>query len=119
MRRSTGSAAKARQIAAARQQIRLALHAHRGPYCEACPKTPVGTTPARPWTEMHEVLTRGRGGDPTDPENILCLCSECHRWITTHETDARALGLVRARTAEEHTNLFRPWEKPATADIQN
>lgn len=119
MRRSTGSAAKARQIAASRQQIRLALHAHRGPYCQACPDTPVGTSPARPWTEMHEVLTRGRGGDPTDPDNILCLCSECHRWITTHETDARALGLVRARTAEEHTNLFRPWEKPATADSAN
>lgn len=119
MRRSTGSISKARAIAATRQQIRLSLHAARGPYCEACPSTPVGTSPARPWSEMHEILTRGRGGDPTDPANILCLCADCHRWITTHELEARALGLVRARTAEEHNTLFRPWEKPATAEQAN
>lgn len=56
---------------------------------------------------MHEILTRGRGGDPTDAENILCLCRACHKWVTEHETAARALGLVRARTAEEHAATFR------------
>lgn len=59
---------------------------------------------------MHEVLTRGRGGDPTDPDNILCLCREHHEWVTTHEVEARGMGLVRARTAEEHARVFRPWE---------
>lgn len=117
MRPSTKSRAKARAVSETRKAQRLELHAARGPYCEACHLTPVGAN--RPWTEVHEILTRGRGGDPTDPGNQLCLCSECHRWITTHELEARALGLVRARTAEEHTSLYRPWEKPATAHEAN
>lgn len=108
MRPSAKSRAKARAVSAERKDIRLSLHAHRGPYCQGCPVTPVGRPhDPRPWTDMHEILTRGRGGDPTDPENILCLCRECHVWVTTHELEARALGLVRARTAEEHAALFR------------
>lgn len=108
VRPSAKSRKKARDIAAERREIRLSLHAHRGPYCEGCPVTPVGDVhDPRPWTDLHEVLTRGRGGDPTDPGNILCLCRECHRWVTEHEVQARALGLVRARTAEEHAELFR------------
>lgn len=107
MRPSAKSRAKARRVSAERKDIRLSLHAHRGPYCEGCHLTPVGSDPARPWSDMHERLTRGRGGDPTDPENIVCLCSPCHVWVTTHETAARALGLVRARTAEEHADTFR------------
>ncbi|WIC89104.1 HNH endonuclease [Arthrobacter phage Ottawa] len=63
---------------------------------------------------MHEVLTRARGGDPTDKSNILCLCRQCHQWVTTHETAARGLGLVRARSAEEHQQAFRPWTSIST-----
>lgn len=108
MRPSAKSRAKARRVSAERKDIRLSLHAARGPYCEGCPVTPVGdSSNPRPWTDMHEILTRGRGGDATDPLNILCLCRECHVWVTTHEEAARALGLVRARTAAEHTALFR------------
>lgn len=113
MRPSTKSRAKARKVSTTRQDVRFELHAARGPYCEGCPLTPVGDD--RPWSEMHEILTRGRGGDPTDPANILCLCAPCHRWVTTHETEARALGLVRGRTSTEHAAIFRPWEtKPTT-----
>lgn len=107
MRPSAKSRAKARRVSAERKDIRLSLHAHRGPYCQGCPVTPVGAEDPRPWTDMHEVLTRGRGGDPTDEANILCLCRPCHKWVTEHETAARALGLVRARTAEEHADTFR------------
>lgn len=106
---------KARQIAEFRRELDFELLAARGSACEACPLTPVGRTPARPWSEKHEVLTRARGGDPTDVGNILCLCHDCHRWITDHETDARALGLVRGRTAEEHSAAVRPWESPNPA----
>jgi hypothetical protein len=56
---------------------------------------------------MHEVLSRGRGGSPTDPENILCLCRGCHKWITEHPEQATALGWLRARTATEHGALYR------------
>jgi hypothetical protein len=33
-------------------------------------------------TEVHEVWTRGRGGDFTDDENCLALCSRCHGYVT-------------------------------------
>lgn len=56
------------------------------------------------------MLTRARGGDPTDLDNILCLCRECHAWVTTHEEQAQILGLVRGRTAGEHKRVFRPWD---------
>jgi hypothetical protein len=102
MQPSKKSRAKARAVSDIRKELRLTLLASRGPICQH----PVCS---EPWSEMHEVLTRGRGGDPTDESNILCLCARCHRWVTTHEVEARALGLVRARTAEEHQKLFRPW----------
>lgn len=102
MRPSKESRRRAECIRLERQQLRMSLLAARGPICQrnGCD---------RPWSEMHEVLTRGRGGSPTDPDNILCLCSDCHRWVTTHEVQAREEGLVRARTAEEHAALFKPW----------
>lgn len=110
MKRSAKSRAKARGIAETRGLVRLELLAARGPYCQGCPVTPVGKPgEPRPWTDMHEVLTRARGGDPTDPGNILCLCRECHKWVTEHETQAREMGLVRARTAAEHAENLRPW----------
>lgn len=110
MKQSKQSRAKASAIAEARAHLRLAIMAYRGPFCEACGLTPVGKYPARQWTDMHEILTRGRGGSPTDPDNILCLCRDCHEWVTTHEEEARKLGLVRAQTAEEHRARYRPWE---------
>lgn len=105
MRPSAKSRAKARLVSATRKEQRLELLAARGPYCQypGC---------MDPWAEVHEVLTRGRGGSATDPDNQLCLCADHHRWVTTHEHAARELGLVRARTAEEHRALYRPWETP-------
>ena len=102
---------KARETGETRRRLKWSIMAHRGNACEACPYTPsdIGANPPRPFDDLHEVLTRGRGGDPTDPANILLVCRTCHDWITTHELAARAAGLVRARTAEEHTGIFHPW----------
>lgn len=105
--------AKAAALVDARAAVRWRLLAERGAQCEGCPVTPVGNRrDPRLWSDLHEVLTRARGGSITDPANILCLCRECHRWVTEHEEEARALGLVRARSAEEHRATFRPWEAP-------
>lgn len=101
---------KARKIAEERAGQRFSLLAMRGSACQACPLTPVGTNPPRQWTDVHEILTRARGGDPTDTENQLCVCRRCHDWIGTHETAARELGLIRGRTAAEHVATFRPWQ---------
>jgi hypothetical protein len=43
----------------------------------------------------HEVTPRGRGGDPTDPANVLGVCWICHDWITNHPTKAKEKGLTR------------------------
>lgn len=101
---------KARKNGVTRKRLQWELLVERGAGCQACHLTPVGNRrDPRPWSDMHEILTRARGGDPTDGANILCLCRECHKWVTEHETDARELGLVRARTAEEHNAVMRPW----------
>jgi hypothetical protein len=100
--------AKARSNGVTRKRLQWSLLAERGAFCEGCATTPVGIRDEpRPWSDMHEILTRARGGSPIDPENILLLCRDCHHWVTTHETAARELGLVRGRTAEEHQAAFR------------
>ena len=80
---------KASQTEAARAKIRKALIEERGSLCEA--RTPYCTQPAV--LQMHEVLSRGRGGDALDPSNILLVCPLCHHWIHTHPADAEARGL--------------------------
>lgn len=107
MKASRLSSRKAHRVSAMRRELRRGLLEERGPSCEVCPKTPVGSIPPKAWEEMHEVLTRGRGGDPTDAENILCVCRRCHEWITAHNDEATQLGFVRSRTAEEHRALFK------------
>lgn len=59
--------------------------------CEACPILHVG--PVRAGTDKHEIKSRARGGDPTDPENTLLVCRPCHDWIDEHDAEAVRLGL--------------------------
>lgn len=47
-------------------------------------------------TDLHEVLTRARGGSITDPANCLHLCRPCHSWVTDHPKESLAAGLVRS-----------------------
>lgn len=46
-------------------------------------------------TEVHEVLTRARGGSITDRTNMRGLCSEHHRYITEHPAWAAENGWMR------------------------
>lgn len=46
--------------------------------------------------DVHEVLTRGRGGDFLDENNCVCLCRVCHRWVTDHPLEAEELGFVKS-----------------------
>lgn len=65
------------------------------PVCEICF--------SRGSTEVHERLSRGRSGgvrgdDWVDPENVLCLCHWCHRWVTDHPKEAEEHGwLLQSR----------------------
>lgn len=47
----------------------------------------------------HEVLTRGRGGSITDPDNILMVCRPCHTYITEHPREADCAGFTVPRDA--------------------
>jgi hypothetical protein len=46
--------------------------------------------------DVHEILTRGRGGDFLDENNCVCLCRVCHRWVTDHPLEAEELGFVKS-----------------------
>lgn len=54
------------------------------PVCERC-------SAARS-TDIHEVVSRARGGSILDPRNLVALCRPCHSWITTHPAEAHAAG---------------------------
>ena len=46
--------------------------------------------------DVHEPLTRGRGGSITDPENMILVCRSCHDWIHAHPLSASDFGLLRS-----------------------
>jgi len=43
--------------------------------------------------DLHEIVSRARGGSITDPTNVLPLCREHHIWVTEHLVEAEAMGL--------------------------
>lgn len=47
--------------------------------------------------DLHEIVSRARGGSIVDPENVVPLCREHHRWVTEHPLEAAELGLLRRK----------------------
>jgi 5-methylcytosine-specific restriction endonuclease McrA len=64
-----------------RPLIALLLEEH--PICQRC-----GTNPS---VDVHEVVSRARGGSIVERSNLRCLCRSCHTWI----------GLNPAKATEE------------------
>lgn len=48
-------------------------------------------------SEVHEVLSRARGGSILDESNCLSLCHTCHAWVTTHPRLATMADLLKSR----------------------
>ena len=46
--------------------------------------------------DIHEPLTRARGGSILDPENTMAVCRSCHDWIHNNPENAKSLGLLRS-----------------------
>ena len=46
--------------------------------------------------ELHEPLTRARGGSILDPANTVAICRPCHDWVHAHPTAATAVGLLQS-----------------------
>lgn len=54
------------------------------PICERC-------SAARS-TDIHEIVSRARGGSILDPRNLAALCRLCHSWVTENPAAAHAEG---------------------------
>jgi hypothetical protein len=48
-------------------------------------------------TEVHELLSRARGGSIVEDANTASLCHSCHAWVTTEPRLATMAGLQRSR----------------------
>ena len=83
---------RAKAKVAARRALVKRLLLER-PVCQACHK-------ARS-TDVHERITRARGGSILDPSNCLAICRRCHDWIHDHPKEALERGL-----------LAHSWENP-------
>lgn len=46
--------------------------------------------------DVHEKLTRARGGPIDDPENLMAVCRPCHDWITVHPKEATERDWMRS-----------------------
>lgn len=80
------SAKRAREYRTQRVPLVAAMLDER-PICECC-------NAARS-TEVHELLSRARGGSITDHGNCVALCHDCHHWIGTNPTIALAEGWLQ------------------------
>lgn len=45
--------------------------------------------------DVHEPLTRARGGSIVDPDNMVAVCRVCHDWIHANPVEATELGWLR------------------------
>jgi hypothetical protein len=45
--------------------------------------------------DIHEPLTRARGGSITDAANTVAVCRRCHDWIHDNPDVATSLGLLQ------------------------
>ena len=52
--------------------------------------------------ELHEPLTRARGGSILDPDNTVAVCRNCHRWIHDNPQSATELGLLKSQHEQGH-----------------
>lgn len=50
-----------------------------------------------PAEDLHEVLSRARGGSITDPANCVPICRPCHAYATEHPIEAEKLGLSKRK----------------------
>lgn len=51
-------------------------------------------------TEVHERVSRARGGSIVDDDNCIALCRDHHRWVTEHPRLATMADLLRSRWTE-------------------
>jgi hypothetical protein len=64
---------------AARSYCRLVVWKRAGYRCESCGRpVKMASDFFKDVGQVHEKVSRAKGGDPTDPENCVLLCYDCH-----------------------------------------
>lgn len=53
--------------------------------------------------ELHEPLTRARGGSIIDPANTVAICRGCHDWVHANPHAAHAIGLLVSQHSNKET----------------
>lgn len=88
---------KRRAQADARRAVRAQVIGRQGGRCAAIGLIdhPCGPRPGRPGLEVHEVVSRGAGGDWLDPANCVALCPVAHELVTANPTLGYRTGLRR------------------------
>lgn len=66
------------------------------PFCEARLEHCTGRS-----TDVHEILTRARGGSIIDRENVAALCRRCHDFITVNPGWSQAHGWMLSSWSNE------------------
>jgi hypothetical protein len=72
------------------------------PWCEVCQRLRETENPAGivlPSQDIHELLTRGRGGSILDESNLLAVCRAHHMRIHRSPTWATERGFLKGREA--------------------
>jgi hypothetical protein len=87
----------------ARRELVKRILAER-PYCQAGPRIRDPKHRCQSYsTDCHEPLTRARGGDILDPNNILAVCRACHDWIHRNPAEATRLDLLASAYSPPYT----------------
>jgi 5-methylcytosine-specific restriction endonuclease McrA len=87
--------ADCRNIVLTRDRHRCQFHKIAGRHwlpveCQGAPR-PHGWSTG---LEVHEVITRARGGDPLDPDNCVTLCPWANNAVDERQAGAELLGLL-------------------------
>lgn len=70
------------------------------PWCERGLSVMTDLGEVKRSTQVHEKLTRARGGDITDKANCVAVCRACHMWIHDHPAAATEEGWLEHRKAD-------------------
>lgn len=80
-----GPSPKQRKDRSEMAAIRPIIYERSGGMCEHCHE--------KPGADLHHKQRRSQGGTNT-LENLVLLCSECHRWVHNNVAEAVKLGLL-------------------------
>ncbi len=93
-----------RELCEAGAAIRLYRHNARNNFEARYPKHASAASGPWSWTrrrqcdgvavDLHEPLTRARGGSILDPANTVAVCRACHDWIHDFPDAATSIGLL-------------------------